>query len=82
MSQLSLGDLAAQLAAHLLVISAQGVANNQQLSLHTPLAFQKDLFQSGQSSNAGIMAAFAAANRTPVVLAAPAAAAATVAKAG
>jgi len=60
-------ELHEQLTGQLTVIAAQGVANNQQLSQNTLLAYQKDLFQGGQGESPALMAALATADRTPVV---------------
>lgn len=60
-------DLDTQLTGQLTIIAQQGVADNQRLAQHTLLAFQKDLFQGGQSETGVILAAMTAADRTPVV---------------
>lgn len=60
-------DLNEQLTGQLTVIASQGVADNQRLAQNTLLAYQKDLFQGGQSENPGLFAALNAADRTPVV---------------
>jgi len=60
-------DLQEQLTGQLTVIAAQGVANNQQLSQNTLLAYQKDLFQGAQGETAQMLAAMNAADRTPVI---------------
>ena len=65
-------DLDAQLTGNLTVVAQQGVADNQRLSQFTQLAFTKDLMQSGQESNPGLMSAFNAADRTPVIKTVPA----------
>ncbi len=60
-------DLDSMLAANLSVVAQQGVADNQRLSMHTQLAFQKDLFQGGQAETGVMLAGMNAADRTPVV---------------
>jgi len=60
-------DLDSKLDANLAVIAAQGVADNQRLSMQTQLAFQKDLFQGAQGETAAMLAALNAADRTPVI---------------
>lgn len=60
-------DLQEQLTGQLTVIAAQGVANNQQISQNTLLAYQKDLFQGGQGESPALMAALSTADRTPVI---------------
>jgi peroxiredoxin len=58
-------DLDTQLAANLVAISQQAVANTQNFAHYANLAFTRDLLQSGQSSTAGLLAALSAADRTP-----------------
>jgi hypothetical protein len=60
-------DMQEQLTAQLAVVATQGVANNQQLSQNTLLAYQKDLFQGGQGESPALMAALSTADRTPVI---------------
>jgi len=60
-------DLHEQLTGQLASIAAQAVADNQRLAQNTLLAYQKDLFQGGQGDSGAILAAIAAADRTPVV---------------
>ena len=60
-------DLDSMLAANLSVVAQQGVADNQRWSMHTQLAFQKDLFQGGQAETGVMLAGMNAADRTPVV---------------
>lgn len=60
-------DTNENLSAQLMVVAAQGVADNQRLAQHTLLAFQKDLFQGAQGETGEILAALNSADRTPVV---------------
>ena len=60
-------DMDAILASNLSVVAQQGVADNQRLSMHTQLAFQKDLFQGGQAETGVMLAGMNSADRTPVV---------------
>jgi hypothetical protein len=60
-------DLDTQLAANLVALSQQAVANAQNFAHYANLAFTRDLLQSGQSSTATLLAALNAADRTPVI---------------
>jgi hypothetical protein len=66
-STLQLGDLNPHLAANLAFVGVQGVIDNQRMAQRTQLAFDKDLFETGEGANAGQLAGFNAADRTPVV---------------
>jgi hypothetical protein len=60
-------DLDTHLASNLTALAQQGVANTNNFAHYANLAFTKDLMQSGQESNAGILAGLNAADRTPVI---------------
>jgi hypothetical protein len=60
-------DLNEQLIGQLAAIANQGIADNQRLAQNTLLAYQKDLFQGGQSETGAILASMNAGDRTPVV---------------
>jgi len=60
-------DMQEQLTSQLTVLAQQGIANNQQLSQNTLLAYQKDLFQGAQGETGQILAAMNSADRTPVI---------------
>jgi hypothetical protein len=64
-------DLDTQLAANMVALSQQAVANTQNFAHYANLAFTRDLLQSGQSATAGLLAALNSADRTPVIKTVP-----------
>jgi hypothetical protein len=60
-------DLDTQLAANLVAISQQAVANAQNFAHYCNMAFLRDLLEGGQSANPAILAALHAADQTVVV---------------
>ncbi len=60
-------DMNEQLSSQLAVVAAQGIADNQRLSMHTQFAFQKDLFQGAAGEMGAMLAGINAADRTPVI---------------
>jgi hypothetical protein len=64
---IALGDINVHLIGGLATVAVQGVIDNQRMAQRTQLAFDKDLFETGEGANAGQLAGFNAADRTPVV---------------
>jgi hypothetical protein len=60
-------DLGDFLNSSLAAVVQQGVSDNQRLAQNTLLAYQRDLFLSGQEATAPLLASLNTADRTPVV---------------